>query len=291
MPDRMWYYSSRGQQRGPVKTVQLKELAIAGDLRPDDLVWSDGMANWAAASTVKGLFAETSTAVREPAEPTTPDAAPKATAPSGESTSAAYAQQFSAATQLAGAASREAAGAFKTLLADPIGGLGPCFSRLGNKRALQVGVVFIVVAVLLYSLDVLMTFGGLGGGAAAKAKIFLQSFLSGTAAVAAMIGVSYAFRMATTRAVSFHADVFVVGASSLPIALASFLHSLVNLTNVIGAIVAIVIMIFGGVFSILILFKGETEIEQLSERMGAIATATVAAAGGAAASLVGRLLS
>lgn len=51
-----WHYSSNGQQYGPVTSDDLRELALDGDLLPDDLVWREGMADWAPASKVKGLF-------------------------------------------------------------------------------------------------------------------------------------------------------------------------------------------------------------------------------------------
>jgi hypothetical protein len=53
-----WYCNSNGQQQGPMETAQLKQLAASGQLQPDDLVWREGMAQWAAASTVKGLMPE-----------------------------------------------------------------------------------------------------------------------------------------------------------------------------------------------------------------------------------------
>lgn len=62
-----WFYGRDGQQQGPVSSAGLKQLADSGQLRPDDLVWQEGMAKWVAASQVKGLFA--------------PPAAPAADAP------------------------------------------------------------------------------------------------------------------------------------------------------------------------------------------------------------------
>jgi hypothetical protein len=51
-----WYYASNNQRLGPVSTDQLRQLATSGKLSPGDLVWKDGMGNWAAASTIPGLF-------------------------------------------------------------------------------------------------------------------------------------------------------------------------------------------------------------------------------------------
>ena len=54
-----YYYSREGQRFGPVPGEQLKQLAAAGQLQPDDLIWKEGMANWIQASRVKGLFSTT----------------------------------------------------------------------------------------------------------------------------------------------------------------------------------------------------------------------------------------
>jgi hypothetical protein len=51
-----WYYAHDGQQAGPVSAVELKQLADAGKLRPDDLVWQEGVKDWIPARKVKGLF-------------------------------------------------------------------------------------------------------------------------------------------------------------------------------------------------------------------------------------------
>jgi TM2 domain-containing membrane protein YozV len=52
-----WYYSVDGDRQGPVAAAELKKLADAGTLKPTDLVWKDGMADWAPAKSIKGLFA------------------------------------------------------------------------------------------------------------------------------------------------------------------------------------------------------------------------------------------
>jgi hypothetical protein len=51
-----WYYSVGGQRSGPVTGADLKQLAQAGKLGPDDLVWKDGMPEWRPAAKVKGLL-------------------------------------------------------------------------------------------------------------------------------------------------------------------------------------------------------------------------------------------
>ncbi|MCI0455596.1 MAG: GYF domain-containing protein [Gemmataceae bacterium] len=51
-----WYYTSNGEQLGPVAMTELQRLAAAGQLQPDDLVWRDGMHAWIPARTARGLF-------------------------------------------------------------------------------------------------------------------------------------------------------------------------------------------------------------------------------------------
>jgi hypothetical protein len=53
-----WYYTDQGQRRGPVSPEQLKQLATSGRIQPSDMVWKQGMAQWAAASEIKGLWPE-----------------------------------------------------------------------------------------------------------------------------------------------------------------------------------------------------------------------------------------
>jgi TM2 domain-containing membrane protein YozV len=51
-----WYYSQDGERHGPISTDQLKDLAAAGKIGPDNLVWKDGMENWLPAGKVKNLL-------------------------------------------------------------------------------------------------------------------------------------------------------------------------------------------------------------------------------------------
>jgi hypothetical protein len=68
-----WHYTHGDRQAGPIPSAELKQLADAGELLPNDLVWREGMEQWVAARNVKGLFEATS-----PKAPGTP---PKAAEP------------------------------------------------------------------------------------------------------------------------------------------------------------------------------------------------------------------
>ena len=51
-----WFYAEQGQQKGPVTFEQLQALAGSGELKPTDLVWTNGMPQWAPAGAQAGLF-------------------------------------------------------------------------------------------------------------------------------------------------------------------------------------------------------------------------------------------
>lgn len=68
-----WYYSVGGDRQGPVSAQELRKLVDAGTLKAADLVWKDGMADWVAAKSIKGLFpAGTSSAGSPAAERSAP---------------------------------------------------------------------------------------------------------------------------------------------------------------------------------------------------------------------------
>jgi hypothetical protein len=95
MSEAIWYYAQGDKEQGPVTLVQIKALIQAGKIKPDDLVWKDGMEDWLPAKTVPGLLSgeaplpEPAAAARaktaavapkieapaRPAEPTAPPAA------------------------------------------------------------------------------------------------------------------------------------------------------------------------------------------------------------------------
>jgi hypothetical protein len=57
MDTSQWFYGRDGAQQGPVADDELKRLAESGGIRPHDLVWREGMAQWQPAQQVPGLFA------------------------------------------------------------------------------------------------------------------------------------------------------------------------------------------------------------------------------------------
>jgi TM2 domain-containing membrane protein YozV len=51
-----WFYAQHGNQYGPVAWSELRQIADSGQLQANDLVWSQGMGNWAPAHIVEGLI-------------------------------------------------------------------------------------------------------------------------------------------------------------------------------------------------------------------------------------------
>ncbi len=51
-----WYCYVGGRRYGPISEDVLRQWAAEGRLRPTDQVWTEGMAEWAPARTVEGIF-------------------------------------------------------------------------------------------------------------------------------------------------------------------------------------------------------------------------------------------
>jgi hypothetical protein len=56
MAEAIWYYAQDDREHGPVTGAYIAGMARTGKLRPDDLVWREGMEDWRPARTIKGLF-------------------------------------------------------------------------------------------------------------------------------------------------------------------------------------------------------------------------------------------
>jgi hypothetical protein len=66
MSDRAWFVAYQGQQQGPYPEAQFHDFIARGSVRPDTLVWTEGMSGWQRAGEIPGLF---SSAARPPAMP------------------------------------------------------------------------------------------------------------------------------------------------------------------------------------------------------------------------------
>ena len=50
-----WWYGKNGSEAGPVDQATLQQMLASGTLSPDDIVWTDGMAQWVPAGQAPGL--------------------------------------------------------------------------------------------------------------------------------------------------------------------------------------------------------------------------------------------
>lgn len=55
-PGRQWRCVVNGQQYGPISEEELRGWVAQGRVRPTDLVWTDGMANWQPLQSVQYMF-------------------------------------------------------------------------------------------------------------------------------------------------------------------------------------------------------------------------------------------
>ena len=51
-----WFYAAEGKQQGPFPDGQFRDLVAQGVVRPDTLVWTEGMAGWQKAVEIPGLI-------------------------------------------------------------------------------------------------------------------------------------------------------------------------------------------------------------------------------------------
>ncbi|MDP0490150.1 MAG: DUF4339 domain-containing protein [Verrucomicrobiota bacterium JB023] len=53
-----WFYSTSGEQSGPVSGAQLQQLALTGEINAETPVWTEGMENWLPAGQIENLLPE-----------------------------------------------------------------------------------------------------------------------------------------------------------------------------------------------------------------------------------------
>jgi hypothetical protein len=136
-----WFVHSNGEQMGPYTGQQLVEYAQQGNIVAETMVWAEGMAEWAPASQIPGLFPEA------PAPEPAPVAAAVAT------TSTAWAPPGS---RLATGGVKAATAVAKTSYAAqaPVGGAYPYFPMKSASFGLWVGsfaggfVLFIIAGIM-----------------------------------------------------------------------------------------------------------------------------------------------
>ncbi len=224
-----WYYARGGKQVGPISAVELKQKALSGEIRPDDLIWKEGLAEWTAARNVRGLFDdETHPAPgAPPAFTAKADDGPAAkSAPSGDKSLAAAAASITPTTsRLAGADAKPGAHPFDRLLAAVRKTFSARAVELLSERFIAWGHLFLIVAAVLCALD--------GTLAWVKTDQGIRSFGFGVGRALMFLGLQFvAYKL-------FRALTDIVHSTEEEIA-SSFLLDGLALINVVAGIVALI---------------------------------------------------
>jgi hypothetical protein len=286
MPEASFWYESNGEQKGPVPAAQLKQMAMAGELKPTDMIWREGQPDWVAAGTVKGLFPEGTPGVAPPPPP--PSSQPERSTTQGMYGPAPDLRQATAAAK---EASQQAMGAAKLLLNDPIGGIAEAYNSLGPSKALPVGIVFIVVLFVSHLLISLIGSHAsyIPSTSSFQFEMFFWGFMGLVLFVGALLGVCTLIRMKTNPETSFSADVFLVGTSILPLGLGILVVGVLNAILKEGMFREIIdgsIMIFAETLMVFFLFSGLTKIHKVTERAATLFVPLMLIAGVAIAQLL-----
>jgi hypothetical protein len=81
MSEAMWYFADGDVERGPVTEAQLKTLIGTNNLKPDDLVWKEGMDDWVPAGEVPGLFDQAEASAEPEVSPANKSGSPRGARP------------------------------------------------------------------------------------------------------------------------------------------------------------------------------------------------------------------
>jgi len=161
-------------------------------------------------------------------------------------------------------ASADAWAAFRMIAVNPVGEIAAAYARLGEQRALAAGCVFGAIfaatVLLVFILTVLPLryvppFSGI-----------LGSLVFGCVPFCSIVLCAYGSRRIHQRGGSLAADVFVAGASLLPLSLLTAIAALLGFGN--GEIVALV-AIFAFCYSAATLFVGLIRLSMVPESLTA----------------------
>jgi len=273
MSDAAFYYESNGQQLGPISAAELKAKAVSGELKPTDMVWKEGLPDWVSAGSVRGLFPEGTVIPPRPA----------ASATAGD-----ISRQAAAAAK---EAAQQSLGAVKILVSDPVGGLGKAYEALGSTKALTVGIAFLLVYIVSYLItgifisdaDLVVPWASIKGyepnmvrllfGSGFEWGGYFKGLLLVAVFAAALIGALALFRMMLKSTAGIAADLFIIGASLVPVGLSGLLVALlmkILQPGWFGSVVYLGIYVAAHCIMIFMLFSGLTKIIGMTERKATI---------------------
>ena len=200
--------------------------------------------------------------------------------------SAAAAQRSKLEAQFK-AGSQDAVQAFMVLVKDPVGGLAKSFGMFDSGRAQMVGGIFglvyalaaTIAASLLFSSIMGMFMGGgrLGMGFGSPPfSMYIKIFVAYVGEFAGLVAGCLLVRTLFKGAGDLASDLYIAGASSLPGAVGALAGSLLGQIHFSLLVVAAV---FGGCYSVLMLYAGCLQIVKLVEGKAALAVPVVITVG------------
>lgn len=149
---------------------------------------------------------------------------------------------------------------------NPSGGLLPTFARLSPRRAIGVGIGYAVIATLCFVLAAdlyILVF---------EAITLVERILLGIVPFLSLAWMNQLTRSVTHKQGSWAGDIFISGATLLPVGLLIFTNGLVAQFGPLGIILSFVYL---GCDAILMLYFGCTQINNLSEQSATLAVPTL----------------
>jgi hypothetical protein len=173
-------------------------------------------------------------------------------------------------------------GALKRFVIDPVGGLGAAYEGLGERGALDVGILLAIVAdfalVIGMTMAVKRAIGVFsqytpGGGEGNGFVLFLKELLLGAIPIACLAITLILIQAAARNGLrGVSRALFIAGATVVPFAMFMLLVGLIGVANF--EVVAILLM-FALCYTILILFSGCRDVLRLSAATAAVCVPSI----------------
>lgn len=151
--------------------------------------------------------------------------------------------------------------AFPTFIINPGGGLLPAFASLQKQQAVVVGIIFAAIA------DFCFVCGAYFGWGIGFEFSFFKLMMIGFVPFVCLAVISAIARFISRRHGSWAGDIFLAGASLLPV---GFLALASGFSSSLGFQTMIVLTVFVSCYTILTLYSGCTQISNLSEAGAAL---------------------
>lgn len=210
--------------------------------------------------------------------------------PAGPPPRADYQRAAQDAMQTAKAAAKDAFATFMKLIYNPVGALPEAYAALAPAQAIGVGIVFAVVAVgcLLVSGGGVLSMVG-GGALSLGFKGFLIGLGATLGAAAGIAAGSWLSRLLLRGEGNLAFDIFIGGATLLPLGLGTLASYLVGVVG-IGGVIGQLPLLVGLSLTVLVVFTGLARVAGIKEGLASYLVAGVLAAGMLVANLITRLL-